>query len=137
MKRDMDLVRKLLLKLESLGATLSLPGGPVSPTNQYRFIRRGPRLILAVHTPSSPEIGDAEFRPEPRNVVGCHRVFAVREPHQMVFKRLEPRDNLCPAFRRLGRGAWRHIAEHRNGLIEQVTIMLIQGGVDNGLLVVG
>src|ERR1700704_6623386 len=85
---------------------------------------------------SSPEIGDAEFHPEPRNVVGGHRVFAVGKPRRMVFKGLEPCDNLCPAVQRLGRAAWRHIAEHRNGLIQQLSIMLVQSSMDDRLLVV-
>jgi hypothetical protein len=85
---------------------------------------------------SSPKIRNSKLIPQPSRIIGLHRVGAVNFG-RVVFERLKPSNNLAPIFCAPDCFAWRHVPEHRNGLIEELAIMFVQIGVNNELLLIG
>jgi len=80
---------------------------------------------------SSSQFVDAQFHPQPIEVVTRHFIIAAGEFDRVVFERLEPIDDLGATLWGFYGGARRLVSEHRDWLIEQVPIVLVQTIMNN------
>ena len=80
---------------------------------------------------SSSQFVDAQFRPQPIEVVSRHFIIAAGEFGRVVFERLEPIDDLGATLWGFYGGARRLVSEHRDWLIEQVPIVPVQTIMNN------
>ena len=72
---------------------------------------------------SSFQFVDAQFRPQPIEVVSRHFIIAAGEFGRVVFERLEPIDDFGAALYCSYGSARRLVSKHRDWLIEQVPIV--------------
>jgi hypothetical protein len=79
----------------------------------------------------SSQLGDAQFRPHPVEAVTRHGTVGFAGPGGPVFHHFEPVGDLGAPACGLDRGARRFVAERRDGLIERVAIMPVDGFVDD------
>src|SRR6266576_1848529 len=78
---------------------------------------------------SSPQFVDAQFCPQPTEVISRHLIAAVGS---MVFERLEPIDDLGATLCSFYRGARRLVSKRRDWLIEQVPVVPVQTVMNDG-----
>ena len=81
---------------------------------------------------SSSQFVDAQFHPQPIEVVTRHFIIVAGEFGRVVFERLEPIDDLGATLWGFYGGARRLVSEHRDWLIEQVPIVPVLFGDNSG-----
>src|SRR5262245_5882812 len=75
---------------------------------------------------SSFQFVDAQFRPQPIEVVSRHFIIAAGEFDRVVFERFEPIDDLGTALCCFYGGARRLVSKYRDWLIEQLPIVPVE-----------
>ena len=69
---------------------------------------------------------DAEFMPDPGEIISGHGVCVVRMDRCSIFDELEPFNELLTAACSFCRFAWSYIAEHPNALFECFEVMPVE-----------
>lgn len=95
-------------------------------------MRRNPEAPRNSSLRSSSQLTDAQFRPQPTEVVTRHRAVVITGLGGLVFRQFEPLRDLDPSPRGLDRGARRLASERGNRLIEHAAIVPVHLIMDDG-----